>query len=95
MASQKVTVVGMSGHLFDWEVPCENTFGVLDILREVKREVKQKVKRKVKLEVTRKVKQEVKRKVERKFVKNESESLQKLQLEVAERAEGGARELEC
>ena len=40
MASQKIEVVGMSGHLFDWEVPCENTFGVLDILREVKREVK-------------------------------------------------------
>ena len=40
MASRKVTVVGMSGHLFDWEVPCEDTFGVLDILREVKQEVK-------------------------------------------------------
>ena len=40
MASQKITVIGMSGHLFDWEMPCKNTVGVLDILHEVKREVK-------------------------------------------------------
>ena len=42
MASQKITVVGMSGHLFDWvlEMPCKNTFGILDILHEVKEEVK-------------------------------------------------------